>query len=310
MFSWYLNPSFWLLFYVVQVQAAYSYDYFFPKQVSLLEIKNWQDTYKLLAREEGILSISGFDGDSFQKSVSHLRNGALHQCMLNSSSFHESNNFPDGSTKATIGIKATDKFSLCGDERSNMAAEIVRGIFTQVEKHIISGLATEYSIYEDYLHKEDLDHFSIYRANPSETLRRSLNKDLSVELHVDKGLFVLLAAAEGLVIRRRKDNKLYKVGVTDSTQLFLMLGEGLSILSSDFGAQLKELDNVAGHATEHGVLSISPTAPRVSIARMILPSKKATNFWMNFHSTSSSSPSSNMTRRNLKDCAAGEVYCW
>jgi len=206
-----------------------------------------------------------------------------------------------------MAIKAKDKFGLCGDIFSNNAAENIRSIFTTVELRILSGLRTKYPIIRDDINIEDLDHFNLYNANPSENIRTSLRSDLSVELHVDKGLFVLITAAEGLVIRRKTDNRLYHVGIRDTDQLFLMLGEGLSALSYDYGSQLKDLEDIRAYATVHGVRKISPGTPRVSIARMILPSKNSTNFWMNFHATSEAS---DMQRRNLKACAAGEVYCW
>ena len=214
--------------------------------------------------------------------------------QTNRINFHESF-FLNGVVRRTMAVKSKAFHSVSCNRVLDESVNILQHNLDIVEQNILRALFPPNTV--NYVSEESLDHFHYYEKSVGEAINEN-SESLTLDLHIDKGLFLLLSPEKGLIVRNPVDGLLYDIEAPENS-LVVLAGKGLSqfLNHSDYIRPL-----------EHGVKKTQKS--RVTVARMILPSKEAVSFWQEFHRLPESSLASPHAQRNLKECAAGEVYCW
>ena len=211
--------------------------------------------------------------------------------------FHESL-FPNGVARRTVALKSKEFHTMSCNREFDESMSKLRRNLDAVEQNILRLLFPNNAV--NYVSQESLDHFHHYDNSAAESkgINQDKSESLTLDMHVDKGLFLLLSPERGLVVRNPDDGLLYDVEAPENS-LVVLVGKGLS--------QFLDHSNFI-RPLEHGVKKTQKS--RVTVARMVLPSKEAVSFWQDFHRLPESSHASPHAQRNLEECAAGEIYCW
>ena len=131
-----------------------------------------------------------------------------------------------------------------------------------------------------------LDHYHLYTVEKSVPAEEPL-----VPLHIDRGLFLVITPAEGLVVERTgEDGRLVEVLVeTKPNHVLILVGGGLARFQSNFKPCM------------HGVGRVA--APRAVLARMYLLSNEEKR-------GESSGEGGRWRRLTEQQCKADEKMCW